>query len=251
MPYPFQGMDPFIEHDNWPGFHLLLCGTLIRQLNRQLPEGYICRGEVNFGISVGYGEDKRVQPDVAVQGLPAHPTALIDSKFSPATTTSVLSDSVDTHRFVQIIEQASRRVVAVIEVVSPTNKIGDGLVQYLRKRRHYIQSGINLLEIDLLRQGRRRYEEFLEQPEGTYGVFAYDALATTCRYWAIGLAERLPVVPLRLDGTQMVAVDVQATVEGAWLDGGYNRGLKAYRLKDLPGRLGVEEMAYLTEVLIQ
>ena len=249
MPYPFQGMDPFIEDDNWPGFHLLLCGELIRQLNRQLPEGYVCRGEVNFGISVGWGEDARVRPYVAVQGFAGTTGALTMPEYSPATTTSVLSDTAEAHRFVQVIEQATRRVVAVIEVISPTNKIGDGLVQYLRKRRHYIQSGINLLEIDLLRQGRRRYEQLLQQPASTYGVFTYDALAATCRYWAVDLAGRLPVVPLRLDGEQVVTVDVQATVMGAWLDGGYSRGIGAYRVGGLSGRLTTGEKGYLADVL--
>lgn len=47
MKYPFAGVDPFIEYENWPGFHLLMCAELIRQLNLRLPDGFICRGKVD------------------------------------------------------------------------------------------------------------------------------------------------------------------------------------------------------------
>ena len=45
-------------------------------------------------------------------------------------------------------------MVTVLEVLSPSNKkSGDAQEQYLRKQLEFLQAGISLVEIDLLREG--------------------------------------------------------------------------------------------------
>lgn len=56
-------------------------------------------------------------------------------------------------RWIQISE-TSGRLITVIELLSPTNKLGEGRSQYLRRRRDFISARVNLVEIDLVRQGR-------------------------------------------------------------------------------------------------
>jgi hypothetical protein len=43
----------------------------------------------------------------------------------------------------------------VIEILSPTNKAGEGFSKYLRKRRATIRQKVHLVEIDLLLGGER------------------------------------------------------------------------------------------------
>src|SRR5881396_2152160 len=58
------------------------------------------------------------------------------------------------HVTIEIRDTAHRQLVTAIEVLSPTNKRGDGRQEYLAKRRRILLSTAHLLEIDLLRQGQ-------------------------------------------------------------------------------------------------
>jgi hypothetical protein len=57
-------------------------------------------------------------------------------------------------RFIEIIDLATgARVITVIEVVSPSNKLpGDGLEQYKQKQTECRDAKVNLVEIDLVRR---------------------------------------------------------------------------------------------------
>ena len=59
------------------------------------------------------------------------------------------------HVTVEIHDTAGRRLVTAIEVLSPTDKRGDGREEYLAKRRRTLLSTAHLLEVDLLRSGSR------------------------------------------------------------------------------------------------
>ena len=59
------------------------------------------------------------------------------------------------HSWVEIRDTMNRRLVTAIEFMSPTNKRGNGRKEYLRKRLKLLRSTAHLLEIDLLRPGRR------------------------------------------------------------------------------------------------
>lgn len=62
-----------------------------------------------------------------------------------------------TEGYIEIIDVGSgNRVVTVLELLSESNKYpGDGQSQYLRKQREYLAGGVSLVEIDLLRSGKR------------------------------------------------------------------------------------------------
>ena len=49
----------------------------------------------------------------------------------------------------------NRQLVTAIEVLSPTNKRGEGRGEYLARRRRLFLSTAHLMEIDLLRGGKR------------------------------------------------------------------------------------------------
>src|SRR5205823_2575020 len=59
------------------------------------------------------------------------------------------------HVTIEIRDAANRQLVTAIEVLSPTNKRGDGRSEYLAKRQRLLLSTAHLMEIDLLHQGQR------------------------------------------------------------------------------------------------
>jgi hypothetical protein len=56
---------------------------------------------------------------------------------------------------IDILHRPDRRLVAVLEMLSPFNKAGDGLDQYRNKRKTVLLQKVHLVELDLLVGGRR------------------------------------------------------------------------------------------------
>ena len=149
----FPGMNPYLERpDLWPEIHYGLISGLMRSLNPQINPKY--RAAV----------DKRVYLDAVFVGIPDTAIAQKESTPSPdGASTAVLSKPERvavpmmeevTERFLEIREVATRQVVTVIEVLSPKNKrVGEGRLQYLKKRQRLFSSQTHVVEIDLLRTG--------------------------------------------------------------------------------------------------
>jgi hypothetical protein len=127
---------------------------------------------------------------------------------------------------VEIRDVANRRLVTAIEVLSPTNKRGEGREEYLAKRRRILLSTAHLLEIDLLRKGQRvPMREAL--PDAAYFVFLSRAEArpaTEC--WPIKLGDPLPAIPVPLlDGDPDVPLDLQEALTKVYDLLGYDLAL--------------------------
>jgi hypothetical protein len=89
-------------------------------------------------------------------------------------------------------------LVTAIEILSPTNKRGEGYQEYLDKRRRLLLSTAHLIEIDLLRHGRRvPTQEPL--PPASYFVFLSRAEQRPIMdVWPIQLTMILPTIPVPL-----------------------------------------------------
>jgi len=120
MQSPFPGMDPYLEQ-YWGDVQTTLMVYACNQINEQLSDDLQARIEESV----------------------------------PEPCVSELDDEPRTHRHLVIVDLSERgRVVTLIEVLSPANKVGlDGPVNYVRKQREYLDAGINLVEIDLVREG--------------------------------------------------------------------------------------------------
>jgi hypothetical protein len=60
------------------------------------------------------------------------------------------------HSWVEIRDAAKRKwLVTITEILSPTIKRGQGRKEYLEKREQILLGSAHLLEIDLLRKGKR------------------------------------------------------------------------------------------------
>ncbi len=158
----------------------------------------------------------------------------------------------ETERWLEIRETTGR-LITVLELLSPSNKLeSDDRDRYQRKRRALIGTGVNLVEIDLVRQGAsvfpRAVWSVLAQKGAGYGVCVFRATAPMTReLYPIGLRERLPVirVPLRSADADVVA-DLQALVDQCHERGRYH--LLNYRL-DLDPPLPPDEVAWMDQIL--
>jgi hypothetical protein len=115
---------------------------------------------------------------------------------------------------IEIRDVARRRLVTAIEVLSPANKRSPGRKEYLAKRRRLLLSRAHLMEIDLLRRGRR-VPMRQPLPDDPYFVLLSRAeQRPVVDVWPIGLRTRLPVVPVPLlSGDPDIPLDLQAAFD--------------------------------------
>jgi hypothetical protein len=124
---------------------------------------------------------------------------------------------------IEIRDVADRHLVTTIEIISPTNKRGDGYREYLDKRNRILSSTTHLLEVDLLRQGKRvPMQQSL--PEAPYFVFLSRAeQRPITEVWPIQLTIPLPSVPVPLlQGDKDVPLDLQLAFITVYDDFGYD-----------------------------
>lgn len=115
-------------------------------------------------------------------------------------------------------------MVTVIELLSPENKASGegGIDAYLKKRAQLIASGVNLVEIDLLRGGERLPIRGL--PSGDFYVYVgRTQRESECEVCAWALKMPLPTIPIPLlQGEQETNLDLAAafrtTYEAAFYD---------------------------------
>ncbi|HTE20380.1 MAG TPA: DUF4058 family protein [Armatimonadota bacterium] len=157
MPSPFPGMDPYLEHPSrWPNVHYSLISALRDTLQPLLRPRYWVAMEER--VYVADSPSALGRPDAAVVdrgGAPARGGGLL----APARSVEVYVPTPETvhEPYLEVRElTAGAQVVTVIEVLSPANKnAGAGRDAYLEKRGVVLGSQAHLVEIDLLRAGRR------------------------------------------------------------------------------------------------
>ena len=123
MPSPFPGMDPYLEDPAlWSDFHASFITYWRDALADCLPENYEARIDEKVRlVEVAPTRRKLIEPDVA-----AH------------------------ERYIEILHRPERALVAVLELLSPTNKEEPGRSDYLAKRRALLRHRVHLVELDLL-----------------------------------------------------------------------------------------------------
>jgi hypothetical protein len=103
--------------------------------------------------------------------------------------------------FVEVHElRPERRLVTTLEVLSPSNKRykSPGWFRYCRKRQSHLEGNANLVEIDLLRSGRRMPMED-PWPESPYYVLvSRRSSAPLCTVWPAYCLRPLPEIPVPL-----------------------------------------------------
>ena len=221
---PFPGMDPFFEGQLWEDFHDSLIPAVREVLMDALPGGYFVVIErrpmaaagpdaVGGVMSAGGATVTAVRPGLSLSALPA-----LDE---------------EEEIYVEVVEADTRRTVTAVEVLSPTNKAGDGRGEYLQKRNATLRTPVHLVEIDLLRGGRP-LPTARPLPSTDYRVLVSRAEERpTLRVTSWNLPDPLPTVDVPLDGGASVPLDLAAVFAGLYRRSHYRRVLD-YRAAPRP-----------------
>jgi hypothetical protein len=136
---------------------------------------------------------------------------------------------------IEIRDVARRELVTAIEILSPTNKRGEGYREYLDKRQRILLSAAHLVEIDLLRSGQRvPMQQSL--PPAPYFVFVGRAeRRPIVDVWPIQLADRLPQIPIPLLADDPdVTLDLQQALDTIYDALSYDLSVDYARPPDVP-----------------
>ena len=165
----------------------------------------------------------------------------------------LLDPEPHTERHVQIVE-AGGRVVTAIEVLSATNKIAlERRRAYRQKRRAYRDGGVNVVEIDLIRDGEYLVlapEALIPLSQRTPYVVSVWRVAQPAVKFAYPCPLRQPLpriaVPLRAQDADAV-LDLQGLIELCYARGRYHARLD-YRAEPEPP-LSPPDAAWADELL--
>lgn len=239
---PFPGMDPYLEGYLCPDLHHHLASEISDTLNRIIVPHYVARvvtrtviDELETGESIGvmipdvqlYESSRRPIPPAA-QGT----TAMV------ATAPILLSQPLLFEAEIPSIEirdVPGGMLITSIEILSPTNKRGEGWNEYQSKRIKVLQADAHLLEIDLLRRGRRPID-LARAPRTSYYVLLTRAQhRTRVAVWAIALRASLPIVtiPLREPDAD-VPLDLQAAFNAIYARARYDLSIDYSKPADPP-----------------
>jgi hypothetical protein len=245
-------MDPYLEGSLWMSMHAQLASVFVRQLNPQILPRYIALQTRRFvrerpvGEGVLIGEN---YPDISVhrQQLAGPGPQAMGVLVPPLRMATVMRAPVP-HVTVEIRDTERHHLVAAIEILSPTNKRGEGRREYLRRRDRFLDSDVHLLEIDLLRKGRRVPMEE-ELPPAPYFVFLSRAdQRPLTDIWPIRLDQPLPEVPVPLpDGHAEARLDLQRALTMAYDEYGLNYMIDYTKPPDVP--LTPEQAAWVDQHL--
>jgi hypothetical protein len=240
MPSPFPGMDPYLEGSEWTSVHVEFSSEIARQLAPKVQPKYIVRTARRFvtempeDVIIATGD---IYPDVSLseatdQGLMKGEK--IAAASAPLQLATVMPARIP-HITVEIRDVANRELVTAIEVLSPTNKRGEGYQEYLDKRRRLLYSTAHLLEIDLLRQGQRVPMQ-QPLPPAPYFVFLSRAeKRPLVEVWPIQLNMRLPIVPIPLlADDDDVDLDLQLALNTVYDAFNYNLSVDYSRPPEAP-----------------
>jgi len=251
MASPFPGMDPWLESPYiWGDFHQRFATDMSYWLTKSLPKPYYARLDSRPEVGIveeEEGDKRRIGPDVAVVRRPTGSTGVI----TPSSTRPISSDSFEVivsnefvrHVFVEVRDPTKgHELVTLIEIASPSNKRrGKDRKSYLRKQTEILSSNANLVEIDLLRAGKRLFasptiESMLKQTRkrNDYVVVINRAWTrndeqSAFEVFPISMVEPLPCIPIPLrQSNSEVSLDLQALIAETYERSPYAQGALDY-----------------------
>jgi len=230
MPSPFPGMDPYLEMLEWQDFHLSLMASIRRQITPLIQPKYLARLERRVYLESQFDEQRDFYPDIKIvpresrENGGARRHAMVATLEPRVYTLPQPEEHRETYLVIKDLER--RHVITVIELLSPTNKTpgSDGSRIYNEKREELLSGTAHLMEIDLLRRGRRPATQTPIPDATDYCVFLHRAphQGTVDVYeWAI--RDELPTVPLPLaDGDPDIPLNLQLAFSEVYDDARYD-----------------------------
>jgi Protein of unknown function (DUF4058) len=221
-------MDPYIESSGlWGDFHGSLLAAIRSNLNAHLPDGFAA--SIELYVWAGDDEFERDsdgrEPDVLIrEEKGARGKSAVAMTAAPLTI--VLPRPAPRKRkYLKVTDIRSRRIVTVVEVLSPANKkSGNDRAFYIEKRNEYLASKLNFVEIDLLRSGKRA-------PLGSQHSESIDFYALVCRswefpragFWTFRMRDPIPEIPIPVTKEAGdTLLDLRSCIDRVYDDGRYS-----------------------------
>jgi len=156
MQTPFPGMDPYLEHPSlWPDVHNSLIAAIRDSLAVQVAPRYYVGLERRAYLLKADDVAFIGRPDIAMIRTET-PVVLRNEPLADVGILQVdvpMSDKVE-ESFLEIHDVSSGKLITIIELLSPVNKLHKkGREIYEDKRGDIFRTRTNLVEIDLLRAG--------------------------------------------------------------------------------------------------
>jgi hypothetical protein len=244
-------MDPYLEQF-WGDVHASMIVYAREQLQELLPSELVARVQERVSIETPRGRARSSYPDIRVVER-SHRAAhrKTEAAIPPVDSGGLLvakpiriSLAVETfpQGYIEIVERRVKgKVVTLVEVISPSNKLpGKDRIEFRKKQKRCQQSGVNLVEIDLLRRGKwvlsTPRDEILPEERGLYGVGVVraDDDGPYGEYYAIRLDQPLPPINIPLRRTDADIVLQLQPLFNRCYDIGRYRELVDYNVDPVP-----------------
>lgn len=254
MEPPFPGMDPYLETPSlWPDVHAALALALRSQLQRQISPRYAAV-LVPYTVfeTIDVTTTRAVVPDLGVVERDQTPQPRAGVAIAPAPLTGLTTLDLPTrYSRIEIRTLSDETLVTAIEILSPANKRAgtDGAEAYDRKRRELLRSEAHLLEIDLLRAGRRPSLATPLPPDPYFVFLSRVERRPQIDIWPLTLRTAIPLLPVPLrppDGD--VPIDLGRALHAIYRDARYDLRID-YRQNPPPPELPPEELRWLDQFL--
>lgn len=231
MPSPFPGMNPYLESpDRWSTVHNRLIVAMADLLTPPLLPKYQVDIDKRVCEVMGINMVLSGRPSITIQQS-RHPHQLPESvSFESGITTakapvSVMLPMPEEVRepYLEVKDAETQAVVTAIEILSPSNKRGNGRQRYLEKRQKILQSRTHLIEVDLLTQ-----PDPLPLAQGTITSHYHILVSRSQSRPAAGLypfnlPEPIPTVPLPLaPNDPELMIDLQNLLHQVYDRSGYD-----------------------------
>ena len=254
---PFPGMNPYMERPElWHGIHTVIIAELQRWLAPRLRPEYMVRIEERMYVSEetdGEGLRQARLPDVMVLDDRAATSASVAVVEAPrgkdAIPVRIPYKDEQRQRYLEVIRVSNREVVAVIELLSPSNKSSPGRQAYIAKRNQVFHSLSHLVEIDLLRIGDP-LPVIGDVPPSHYRILVTNArsMDAIAHLYPCSIQSPLPhfVMPL-VEGSEGIAIDLKPIIDEVYILGSYDRDIDYQQDPEPP--LSDADRAWLDKLL--
>jgi hypothetical protein len=260
MPSPFPGMDPYLEGEMWQEFHDRLANQISAQLMPLLRPRYVAFLAKRYVVdrpALGIFDilrERVIYPDVHVVEPPGAPSGSGPGGTGvaiaePAVEVPSLYPAYVPQLSVEIRDVAERRLVTIIEILSPANKRSDGVHDYAARRLELMRTQTHILKLDLLRQGTRVQLAEEPPPAPYYMYLSRLQRRPLTQVWPVLLRHPLPTMPVPLlPPDPDVPLALQAAVQACFDLVGYER-LLDYTGPPPPPELSDQDAAWVDDVL--
>lgn len=270
MPNPFPGMNPYLEAKSlWRDVHHTFLTYAREMLQPLLRPRYHVRIEERLYVEP---IERSIFPDISViERTKIH----LEQEQTSGTAVAVATAVEVTHDeptaileitgpipegYLEIVDLArGGKVVTVIELLSHANKtVGtDARWQYEQKQKQVLAAGVNLVEIDLLRDGTYALAPTLDLVKVVIGkgwhylVSIHKATEPHRFYlYALTVQQRLPCIfiPLAPDDPKVAVLDLQAVIDRCYEAGAYDDVID-YRQEPSPPSFSQEVLEWIDKLL--